>query len=135
MPKRDVHAFAGLLAGFVTGLAGGTRRIAPSTDAHLGLLAQRMGGGVMPDLIEPMVSPNHRSVAHSLVAAGGLVAVAKATYHAKCFERAAACEQHAALLAAGSPERGKELSLGCSMARHRGKCAWICRRLRVAPFA
>jgi len=67
-----------------------------------------MGGGVMPDILEPAVSPNHRSVAHSLVAAGGLVVAAKASYHVKCLERAAACEQRAALLVVGSQEWGKE---------------------------
>jgi hypothetical protein len=105
MPNRDVHAVAGLVAGLATGLATATLVAEEHQAVHILVCAlSGVGGGLVPDFIEPALSPNHRSLAHSFVAVGGLALAVKANYHAQCLKRATACEQRAVLLPVGCPE-------------------------------
>ena len=76
MPNRSVHQIAGALAGGGSAWLGS--RGAPNADVFLELIGGAIGGwagGVLPDLLDPPDSPNHRSVAHGLAAAAVLASV------------------------------------------------------------
>lgn len=74
MPNRPVHDAVGLVAGGSFAFA--TSAGEPSLHRVIETIAGSFGGLVgsrMPDLLEPAsLGPNHRQVAHSVVALGGL---------------------------------------------------------------
>jgi membrane-bound metal-dependent hydrolase YbcI (DUF457 family) len=115
MPKRRVHITAGVIAGLGAGLA--TARQLPQEHqlVHVGFAT--LGGvigSMLPDVIEPATSPNHRGSFHSLLAAGGLTAATAADWSARCHRRAAECDARAAQCQVGSHERSdQELKALC----------------------
>jgi membrane-bound metal-dependent hydrolase YbcI (DUF457 family) len=55
-----------------------------------------LGGAIgarLPDVLEPALSPHHRALAHSWLAAGGLFFLARAGWAAHCREQANACRE------------------------------------------
>ena len=76
------------------------------------LIAEAIGGliggwvgGVLPDILEPATSPNHRRVAHSAAAGGALALVRIAEWQASCRAAADAAVTRALAQPVGSPER------------------------------
>lgn len=76
MPNRVVHELAGVLAG-----AGGawlSSKGARNADPFLEIVGGAIAGyagGVVPDVIDPPDSPNHRGIAHGLAAAALVASV------------------------------------------------------------
>ena len=71
MPNGKVHAVVGATSGV------GIALLRTRSDDLIGLIAELIGGGLggyvggrLPDLVEPANTPVHRSMAHSLAAAG-----------------------------------------------------------------
>lgn len=65
MPNRKTHTAAGIAAGASVCLA---KQISLKEFSHLELLCSVFGGflgGILPDLIDPPTSPNHRALGHS----------------------------------------------------------------------
>lgn len=90
MPRRSTHAIAGIGAGVVT--AAIRAKDLPEDCKLAELVGGAVGGwlgGVLPDVIEPATTPNHRNVAHSVAAGGGLTLAKVADAQAKCREQAA----------------------------------------------
>ncbi|MES2177965.1 MAG: metal-dependent hydrolase [Gemmatimonadota bacterium] len=103
MPNKKTHLAAGAIAGLVTGLATMTLFEEKDRFAHvLACTLSASGSALLPDLIEPALNPRHRSTAHSLAAAAGIGALARARHHAHCLDQAAQCERRAATLAKDS---------------------------------
>jgi membrane-bound metal-dependent hydrolase YbcI (DUF457 family) len=106
MPNRATHASVG--AGVSAGLAVAPLTHLQQSQALPELVGAMIGGyvgGILPDLLEPATSPNHRQMAHSLLAAAGLTFARVAEMQAACRGRADAHEQGAAGLPAGCSER------------------------------
>ena len=89
MPNGATHARVGAASGVA--VAAYRARTAPMDQ----LIAEAVGGliggwvgGVLPDLLEPATSPNHRKLAHSAAAGGALTFARIAEWQATC--RAAA---------------------------------------------
>jgi inner membrane protein len=106
MPNRRTHVDAGAIAGSVTALMMANRQppaivLAETTG---GLLGGALGG-MMPDLLEPATSPNHRKLAHSMVMAGTLTLAKVTEWQAVCRREAAAQGQAALQLLPGSRAR------------------------------
>ena len=96
MPRRTTHALVGIGAGVLTAAARAKElredcRIAELVGGALGGWL----GGVLPDVIEPATTPNHRNVAHSVATGGGLSLAKVADARAKCREQAAFHAQRA----------------------------------------
>jgi hypothetical protein len=107
MPRRSTHARAGVLAGagiaaYRSRHATGNEQIAEAVGGALGGLL----GGLLPDLLEPATTPNHRSVAHSAVAAGTLSLARLAEWQAECRTAAEAVVKRSLAHPLGSAERG-----------------------------
>jgi len=76
MPNRGVHGAAGVLVG--GGGAWLSSKGAQNADPFLEIVAGAVfgwAGGVLPDVLDPPDSPNHRGVAHGLAAAALLASV------------------------------------------------------------
>jgi inner membrane protein len=106
MPNRRTHVEAGAMAGSVTALV--------MTNGHPGaiVLAESIGGmlggalgGMMPDVLEPATSPNHRKLAHSVVMVGALTLAKVTEWQGVCRNEAAARAQAALQLLPGSRAR------------------------------
>lgn len=108
MPRRSTHAQAGVLAGVAVAAyrsrdATGDQQLAETVGGALGGLL----GGLLPDILEPAKTPNHRSVAHSAVAAGTLSLARLAEWQAECRTAAEAAVQRSLAHPFGSAERGR----------------------------
>jgi membrane-bound metal-dependent hydrolase YbcI (DUF457 family) len=97
MANRAVHHAWGVGTGLATGLI-----FAPKEDTG-GLVAEVFGAGVggavggrLADVLEPALSPNHRKIAHSGLAAAGLFRAAYAGWPARCRELAGVCRTRSA---------------------------------------
>jgi hypothetical protein len=108
MPNRATHARAGAAVG--VGAAVYCAREAPTEQ----LLAEAVGGllggwlgGVMPDVLEPATSPNHRKLAHSAVAGGALTLARIAEWQASCRTAADAAASRATAHPLGTSERSR----------------------------
>lgn len=79
MPRRDLHAAAGLVSGGVVAIArqSDATSVMQLCVAAAGGAAGGYVGGVLPDILEPAAHPNHRGPAHSLVAGAALVPATK----------------------------------------------------------
>lgn len=109
MPNRRVHVTAGVITGLGAGLV--TARELPQEHQLIHVTFAALGGVVgsmLPDVIEPATSPNHRGAFHSLLAVAGLTAGATADWAARCHGRAAECDARAAGCQVGSRERTDE---------------------------
>jgi membrane-bound metal-dependent hydrolase YbcI (DUF457 family) len=85
MPNFDTHAQAGVAVGAVA--AAYRARSAPPDQMLAEILGGVLGGylgGVLPDVLEPARDPNHRKLAHSVVAGGGLTLARVAEWQAAC---------------------------------------------------
>lgn len=77
MPSRNTHAVAGGLASLPL-----TVLMSTLIGRHLTLgefaatIVSAVMGSIMPDVVEPARSPNHRGLLHSLLALAGLAALA-----------------------------------------------------------
>jgi membrane-bound metal-dependent hydrolase YbcI (DUF457 family) len=109
MPNRNAHLIGGGVAGLAAGLY--ATRALPEHQRGIEIVSAVVGGligGVLPDVLEPATSPNHRAEFHSLVMGMGVGAAATAEWQARCRARALECDGRAALLVEGSPERSSE---------------------------
>jgi hypothetical protein len=106
MPNYATHLNAGTVAGGAAALVLANTQPAPSLIAEVagGLVGGALGG-IMPDIIEPATSPNHRKLAHSAVAAGSLTLAKITQWQASCRQRAAVHTSLAQRLVPNSPER------------------------------
>lgn len=106
MPNRATHEVVGAASGAAfTLLRAGT---SPTPQAASEVLGGTFGGwlgGLLPDVLEPATSPNHRELAHSLVAGGTLTFARLAEWQAKCRAEAKCCEARAFAFALGSDAR------------------------------
>ena len=106
MPRRSTHAQVGALAG--VGAAAFRSRHAPAEHRILETVGGAIGGlcgGLLPDLIEPAETPNHRSIAHSAIAGGALTLARLAEWQAACRTAADNSTKLSLLHPIGSPER------------------------------
>lgn len=80
MPNKGTHAAVGVMAG-VSAAAYLSRRETDGLARALQLVGGAVGGyhgGVLPDVLEPAITPMHRSIGHSLtLGAGGAVAMVR----------------------------------------------------------
>lgn len=97
MADRAVHHAWGVGTGLAAGLI-----FAPQEDTG-GLVAELVGAGVggaiggrLADVLEPALSPNHRRIAHSGLAAAGLFRAAHAGWPTRCRELAGVCRTRSA---------------------------------------
>lgn len=73
MPNKGTHAAVGVMAG-VSAAAYVSRRETDGLARALQLVGGAVGGyhgGVLPDVLEPAITPMHRSISHSLALGGG----------------------------------------------------------------
>lgn len=72
MPNRRTHKLAGGVTGCLAALAHerGWTRPEDRTAFALGALVGGAAGGVLPDVLDPPTSPNHRQTAHGLLSVG-----------------------------------------------------------------
>src|SRR5690242_12658174 len=106
MPNRSTHATVG-------SISGGTFAVLRAADAPAPhLIVEAIGGlfggwlgGILPDVLEPATSPNHRQLAHSVVAGGALTFAQLSEWQASCRLSADAAAQCALSLPFGSDER------------------------------
>ena len=109
MPRKSTHLTAGSASGAVVGLL--TCRSLPQEHQLVHVAFATIGGalgGLAPDVLEPAISPNHRSLFHSLAAGGGIGAAALAEWQADCHRAAAACDTRASCAPPDSRERSNE---------------------------
>ena len=88
MPNRSTHLrFAVPIASAAAGLAA-ARSGSPDTllDALVGAVGGVIGGAA-PDVLEPALSPNHRSVFHGVVTGSALVLATFTSWEAMCRSR------------------------------------------------
>ena len=109
MPNRGVHSAAGIGAALAGGLMLAPKDMTPDDRFVFGL-GLTLGGWVgsrMPDVIDPPLSPSHRSYAHGLLTAGGLVAGEWMIWVNHCRSKAAAlrAEADACLVLAEAQKR------------------------------
>ncbi len=106
MPNRSTHAVIGGLAGGTIAAARARKEPMPEFMAEaIGGVIGRWAGGVLHDVLEPATSPDHRQLAHSLVAASGLTIARVTEWQASCRSAAAAAAQRATSLPMGCAER------------------------------
>jgi membrane-bound metal-dependent hydrolase YbcI (DUF457 family) len=106
MPNRSTHAWVGVAVG--VGMAATRVAHLPRSQALPEVIGAMTGGflgGILPDVLEPATSPNHRKMAHSLIAAGGLTLARVTETQATCRRRADSLEQQALYLPQGCPQR------------------------------
>ncbi len=106
MPKRVTHEIVGAASGAAFALF----RVsdAPTSHALAEVLGGALGGwmgGALPDILEPATTPNHREVAHSVVAGGALTLARLAEWQATCRSEAKGCDARALTFALGSDAR------------------------------
>lgn len=108
MPDYATHARAGAVSGALVALY--RARSAPSDQ----MLAETLGGlvggfvgGVLPDVLEPARDPNHRKLAHSVIAGGALTLTRVAEWQAACRSTADAATARVAAYPVGSSERSR----------------------------
>ena len=106
MPNRATHEAFGAASGAAFALL----RVgdAPTPQALAEVLGGAVGGwmgGVLPDVLEPATTPNHRELAHSIVAGGSLTLARLAEWQATCRTEAKGCETRALTFALGSDAR------------------------------
>jgi xanthosine utilization system XapX-like protein len=106
MPNRATHEVAGAASGAAFALL----RVcdAPMPYALAEVLGGALGGwvgGLLPDVLEPATTPNHRKVAHSVVAGGTLTLARLAEWQATCRTEAQGCVTRASGLPLGSDAR------------------------------
>lgn len=107
MPNRRTHGVVGALTGGTVAAVRVSNAATPDFAAEMiGGIIGGWIGGVLPDVIEPATSPNHRQLAHSVLAGGVLSLARVAEWQAGCRRSASAVAQRALLLPVGSPERG-----------------------------
>ena len=109
MPRRPTHLAIGGASGVVTGVL--TCGLLPKEHQLLHVAFAGIGGtlgGLAPDVLEPAICPNHRSLFHSLAAAGGVGAAGFAEWQADCYRAASACDERARYAPLGSSERSNE---------------------------
>ena len=109
MPRRSTHLALGGMSGVAAGLVTGRSLPEQHQLLHVGFAG--IGGafgGLAPDILEPAVSPNHRSLFHSLAAAGAIAAASLADWQSRCHHSAGVCDTRASCAPAGSPERWNE---------------------------
>lgn len=106
MPNRSTHE----LAGAVSGVALALLRVGDASTSQA--LAEVVGGafggwigGVLPDVLEPATTPNHRELAHSVVVGGTLTLARLAEWQATCRSEAKGCDARALTFALGSDAR------------------------------
>lgn len=106
MPNRSTHALVGVVAGGAVAAARAVKEPTPELAAEaIGGMIGGWAGGMLPDLLEPATSPNHRQLAHSALAAGALTMAKVAEWQAACRSASAAATQRAATLPVGCAER------------------------------
>lgn len=106
MANYRTHLATGTVVG---GIAAGllATHVAPpfaAAEVAGGLLGGAIGG-IMPDVLEPATSPDHRKLAHSVVAAGALGLADVTQRQAACRGRATLHTLNAASLPLGCRER------------------------------
>jgi membrane-bound metal-dependent hydrolase YbcI (DUF457 family) len=109
MPRRTTHIGAGALCGIAAGVF--TAESLPKKYQGLHFVCVTIGGvfgGVAPDLLEPALSPHHRSLFHSLAVGGAATSGLMSDWQAKCHEMAADCTSRAQLAPLGSRQRSSE---------------------------
>jgi membrane-bound metal-dependent hydrolase YbcI (DUF457 family) len=106
MPNRATHEVAGAASGAAFALL----RVDDAPVSHV--LAEVLGGalggwlgGVLPDVLEPATTPNHRELAHSVIAGGTLTLSRLAEWQATCRTEAKGCDARALTFALGSDAR------------------------------
>ena len=107
MPNRATHEAVGAASGAAFALlrVGGD---APTLQAVAEVLGGALGGwmgGVIPDVLEPATTPNHRELAHSIAAGGTLTLARLAEWQASCRTEAKGCEARALVFPLGSAAR------------------------------
>lgn len=109
MPRRPTHLAIGSMSGVATGVV--TSSLLPREHQLVHVVFAGIGGalgGLAPDVLEPAVSPNHRSLFHSVGAAGGLWTAGFTEWQADCHRAAAVCDTRACSATDGSQERSNE---------------------------
>jgi membrane-bound metal-dependent hydrolase YbcI (DUF457 family) len=106
MPNRATHEVVGAAssAAFTLLRVGD----APIPHAFAEVLGGAVGGwvgGLLPDVLRPATTPNHRKLAHSVVAGGTLTLARLAEWQAACRTEARSSVARALLLALGSDAR------------------------------
>jgi membrane-bound metal-dependent hydrolase YbcI (DUF457 family) len=106
MPNRSTHEMAGAISGAAFALL----RVGDASTSQA--LAEVLGGafggwigGVLPDVLEPASTPNHRELAHSVVVGGALTLVRLAEWEATCRTEAKGCDARALMFALGNDAR------------------------------
>lgn len=106
MPNQATHEVVGAASGAAFTLL----RVsdAPTPHAFAEVLGGAVGGwvgGLLPDVLEPATTPNHRKLAHSVVVGGALTLARLAEWQAACRTEARSCVARALVLAVGSDAR------------------------------
>jgi membrane-bound metal-dependent hydrolase YbcI (DUF457 family) len=94
MPDRRTHSQVGAIVG--AGAALYHARAESGAGAWMEVLGGAIGGmcgGRLPDVLEPATSPQHRDVAHSLLALIGVASLTTEAGRRYCRARAAECAQ------------------------------------------
>lgn len=106
MPRRRTHVFAGAASGAAFAAYRSWDAPPPQLVAEtLGGLVGGCFGGILPDLLEPATSPNHRHLAHSVVAGGALTLARIGEWQASCRLAADAAMDRSRRHAVDCPER------------------------------
>jgi len=106
MPDRATHVRVGAASGLV--VAGYGARHAPGDELLAEMLGGLIGGvigGALPDVLEPSTSPNHRQLAHSVVAGGAMTLARVTEWQASCRSRADASAARARTFPIGHAKR------------------------------
>lgn len=106
MPNRATHARAGAAVGVLAAVY--RARESPTNQLVAEAIGGLLGGwlgGVIPDILEPATSPNHRRLAHSAAAGGALTLARIAEWQASCRAAADAAASRALAHPLGTSER------------------------------
>jgi len=109
MPNRQTHLPVGTTFGVGAALLQLLRT--PAAYRAIELIGAALGGacgGIAPDLLEPALSPGHRSVLHSIVVGGAGTMGLVAHVQGRCREMAAECVSRAEVLPIGTEVRRAE---------------------------
>jgi membrane-bound metal-dependent hydrolase YbcI (DUF457 family) len=109
MPRKSAHFAIGSASGIATGVL--TCGSLPQEHRMIFVAFAGVGGalgGLAPDVLEPAVSPNHRSLFHSLSAAGSIGAAWLAEWPADCQHAAAECDARAQHASLGARDKSSE---------------------------
>jgi hypothetical protein len=92
MPRRTTHINVGALSGLTAGMVTSDALAKEYQALHIlcACIGGTLGGGA-PDVFEPALSPNHRSLFHSLAAGSGVASGLIADWQTKCHQLAADC--------------------------------------------